>query len=69
MNNLEIQDYWRWKLIRQVSNFINDPGEENTELLLQMIESYPNIHRNLNSSGTPMRIEPTAADFMCTMEM
>ncbi|MCI0654040.1 MAG: hypothetical protein L0Y39_06135 [Methylococcaceae bacterium] len=69
MKNPEIQDYWRWKLVRQVSHFINDPGEENAELLLEMIESYPKIHQNLNSPGSRIRIEPVAADFMCTMEM
>lgn len=69
MNHSEIQDYWRWKLVRQVSNFINDPGEENTEALLEMIETYPKISQGLAIPGQKFRIEPPAADFVCTMDM
>lgn len=65
MKNSEIQDYWRWKLVRQVSTFINDPGEQNTQALLEMIETYPQINRNLESC---FRIEPPAAPFVCTLD-
>ena len=69
MNRSEMQDYWRWKLFRQVSCFINDPDEQNTEVLLQMIEAYPKISQRLTVPGSRMRIEPAAADFVCTMDM
>ncbi|MGR9108973.1 MAG: hypothetical protein ACU843_18825 [Gammaproteobacteria bacterium] len=69
MNRSEVQDYWRWKMVRQLSDFINDPGEQNTGALLQLIEAYPKISRSLAVPGTRLRIEPPAADFVCTMDL
>ncbi|MCI0734263.1 MAG: hypothetical protein L0Y38_10650 [Methylococcaceae bacterium] len=69
MNRSDIQDYWRWKLVRQVSYFINDPGDQNTEALLDMIEVYPKVNQSLAVPGNRVRIEPAAADFVCTMDM
>ncbi len=69
MKKSEIQDYWRWKLVRQVSNLIKDPGEQNTEALLAMIESYPEINQRVNSSGAILPIEPPPANFVCTMDL
>lgn len=68
MNRSEIQDYWRWKLVRQVSCFINDPGRQNTEVLLEMIENYPKVSQRLAPAGNRFRLEPAAADFVCTMD-
>lgn len=69
MNHSEIQDYWRWKLVRQVSDFINDPDKQNTEILLRMIEAYPKVKQSLRVPGSRARIEPAAADFVCTMDI
>lgn len=69
MSHSEIQDYWRWKLVRQISDFISDPGEQNTEVLLQMIEAYPKVKQSLNARGSGAHTEPAAADFVCTMDL
>lgn len=66
MISREIQDYWRWKLARQVSTFINDPVEQNTQAILETIDTYREINRNLD---TCMQIEPPAAAFVCTLDM
>jgi hypothetical protein len=68
MNHLEIQDYWRWQLIRQLSGFINDPSDQNTELLLEMIEDYSKVKQSLLAGGRNARMEPAAADFACIMD-
>ncbi len=29
MNNAHSQDWWLWRMYRQVAEFVNDPSEEN----------------------------------------
>jgi len=44
---------WRWKMIRKVADYINEPDDLNMSELKAMIESYRDYHniQNLISSG------------------
>lgn len=37
-------DLWRWKMIRKVADYINQPDDVNMSELKAMIESYRNYH-------------------------
>ncbi len=68
MKNSELQEYWRWKMVRQVSTFINDPDAPNTETLLEMIRTYPDVKQSINTPDSSIRIEPPAAYFVCAID-
>lgn len=44
---------WRWKMIRKVADYINEPDDLNMSELKAMIESYRDYHniQNYISSG------------------
>lgn len=37
-------ELWRWKMIRKVADYINEPDDINMSELKAMIESYRNYH-------------------------
>ncbi len=37
-------ELWRWKMIRKVANYINEPDDITMSELKAMIESYRNYH-------------------------
>ena len=37
-------DSWRWKMIRKVADYINEPDDINMSELKAMIESYRDYH-------------------------
>ena len=37
-------DVWRWKMIRKVADYINEPDDLNMSELKAMIESYRDYH-------------------------
>lgn len=37
-------ELWRWKIIRKVADYINQPDDINMSELKAMIESYRNYH-------------------------
>lgn len=67
MTNVDNKGYWRWRMVRQVSDFINDPREKNAKLLIELIEAYPSIHRELETSDHIMAIQPDPAEFVCSV--
>ena len=42
-------ELWRWKMIRKVADYINEPDDVNMSELKAMIESYRDYH-NLKGS-------------------
>ena len=46
-------ELWRWKMIRKVADYINEPDDLNMSELKAMIESYRDYHniQNYISSG------------------
>jgi len=37
-------EHWRWKMIRKVADYINEPDDVNMSELKAMIESYRDYH-------------------------
>ncbi|GEM_PF-3543267 len=63
----ETKDYWRWKMIRCTSDFINNPNEENTKLLEDLMKnyiSYQNVQENCDDTAM---FEPHPAEFVCSI--
>ena len=40
----EATELWRWKMIRKVADYINEPDDVNMSELKAMIDSYRNYH-------------------------
>ena len=44
MENDEIRDYWRWRMFRQVAEYIHAPDDLNKMKLLGLLDSYRQYH-------------------------
>jgi hypothetical protein len=45
--NTEPKEYWRWKMIRKVADYINSPDDITMSELKALIESYKS-HNDIN---------------------
>lgn len=43
-NEETAMEFWRWKMIRKVADYINQPDDINMSELKAMIESYRDYH-------------------------
>lgn len=69
MTHSEIKDYWRWKMVRQISDYINNPDERNNAVLKNMIDTYPSINSEMKETSKVFSVQPAPADFVCTLDL
>jgi hypothetical protein len=56
----EARDYWRWRMFRQVAEYIHEPDDSNKMKLLSLLDAY----RQEQSTQDPLNVQECSANAM-----